>query len=94
MHYKRYCTLNRISNIDCVKVKGFYVLEINSSDHLVCRYYDNNGFEEDDPLVITLVDLGTNLDEAGIIRAIKNLVGTNKILISDSAIKYIQNFVK
>ena len=82
-----------ISDDDCVSVKGHNVLEVNSSGDLVCRYYDKNGLEEDEPFLINPSWAGHNVTEANITGFIKRKLGTNKLLISESAIDFIQQFI-
>lgn len=81
-----------ISDHDCVSVKGQNVIELNSSCDLVCRYYDNNGLEEDEPFLINISDFGTNPSESNITGSIKRQLGIHKLLISESAVDLIKQY--
>lgn len=81
-----------ISDHDCVSVKGHCVVELNSSCDLVCRYYDNNGLEEDDPFLISTSDFGINPSESNITRSIKRQLGMHNLLISENAIDLIKQY--
>lgn len=82
-----------VSDRDCLTVKGHYVVEVNSSGNLVCRYYDKDGLEEDDPREIDIAAFGTNPSESNITGSIKRQVGKNSVLISKNAIKLIKLLV-
>ena len=79
-----------ISDHDCISVRDQLVVEVNSSNNLVCRYYDSNGLEEDEPFEINIFDFGVNPSEANITGNIKSQVGTKKLLISKSAVELIK----
>ena len=81
-----------VSDQDCLTVKGHNVVEMNSSNKLICRYYDDNGLEEDNPFEISLSDFGINPSESNITGSIKRQVGTRKLLISESAVDFIRDF--
>ena len=79
-----------ISDHDCITVRGYNVIEANSSNNLVCRFYDKNGVEDDEPFEIDIFDFGANPSESNITGGIKRQVGTRKLLISESAVKLIK----
>ena len=80
-----------ISDQDCLTVRDSNVLEINSSGDLVCRYYNKNGSEEDDPFIIDIYAFGTNPSESNITGSIKRQLGTKKLLVSQNAVELIQS---
>lgn len=79
-----------VSDQDCLTVKGHNVIEVNSSNTLISRYYDENGLEEDEPFEINFSDFGINPSESNITGSIKRQVGTKSLLISESAINLIK----
>ena len=81
-----------VSDNDCVSVKNQNVIELNSSGNLVCRYYDENGLEEDDPFEIDIFEFCIDSDEENILKSIKNQTGINKFILSESAVDLIKNF--
>lgn len=81
-----------ISDRDCLSVRGHNVIELSSSNHLICRYYDNNGLEEDDPFEIDTFSFCIDPNEKNIIESIKHQVGTTELLISENAIDFIKQF--
>ena len=81
-----------VSDNDCVSVRDQNVIELNSSCNLVCRYYDENGLEEDDPFEIDIFEFCIDSDEENIIKSIKEQTGINKFIISESAVDFIKNF--
>ena len=90
---ERFHGMKVISDYDCITVRGHNVLEVNSSDNLVCRYYDKNGLEEDNPYEINMFDFCKNPSESNITGGIKRQVGIRSLLISKSAVEFIKNFV-
>ena len=87
---KRFHGMKIISDQDCITVRGHYVLELNSSDNLVCRYYDEHGLEEDDPYEVNVFDFGEKPSESNITGGIKRQVGMRNMLISKSAVRFIK----
>lgn len=88
----RFHGMNIVSDHDCISVRGYNVIEINSSGDLVCRYYDKTGLEEDNPFPINIWAFGTNPSKANITGSIKRQVGMNKLLISESAVELIKKY--
>ena len=85
-----------IADSDLRTAMGNEVVEVNSNNDLVCRYYDTEGNAEDVPMVINLcaIFMGKKtVTEANITGYIKREVGKNSILISESAVSMIREFV-
>ena len=81
-----------ISDYDQNSAKGHDVVELTSAGTLVCRYYDNEGNAEDNPFEID-VNFNPNSKECNITGNIKRQVGMHSLLISESAVDYIQAIV-
>lgn len=79
-----------ISDDDCITVRNRYVLEVNSSNKLVCRYYDEKGLEEDNPYEVDVYDFGEKPNESNITGGIKRQVGMRNMLISKRAVRFIK----
>lgn len=90
---KKFHGMKVVSDSDATSVKGNYVIEVNSNRDLVCRYYDQNGFAEDDPMELDYA-VKPNCTEANVTGYLKRQIGLTGVLISDSAIDLIQNYVK
>lgn len=91
---KNFHGMKVISDIDCVSVRDHHVLELNSSANFVVRYYDEQGVEDDEPVVFEVLSfVEQNLTESKITGKIKREVGINNLLISNGAVDLIKNLV-
>ena len=91
----RFHGMTVISDNDCISVRDNNVIEVSSAGNLVCRYYNKDGLEEDDSFQINIFDscMKSSYTEANITGSIKRQIGSNKLLISESAVNYIKQFV-
>lgn len=90
---KKFHGMEVVSDFDTTSVKGNYVIEVNSNNNLVCRYYDENGLADDNPMILDYVIM-PNCTESNVTWYLKRQIGLNSVLISDSAISLIQDYVK
>lgn len=90
---KKFHGMKIVSDSDAISVKGNYVIEVNSNNVLVCRYYDMNGLAEDNPMELDYV-IKPNCTESNVTGYLKRQIGLTGVLISDSAISLIQDYVE
>ena len=96
MYLTKFHGMEVIADSDLRSAMGNEVIEVNSNNDLVCRYYDTEGNAEDNPMVINLCAICAGkkkVTEANITGYIKREVGKNSILISESAVSMIKEFV-
>ncbi|MBQ2938115.1 MAG: hypothetical protein IJE05_04485 [Clostridia bacterium] len=82
-----------VSDYDPLSVKGEYVIEINSNQDLVCRYYDENGQADDNSTELDYI-VRPNCTEANVTGKLKRQIGLSGVLISESAVSLIKTYVK
>lgn len=88
-----------ISDHDNVTVKGNDVVEVNSSGDIVCRHYDLEGYADDNPMILNVVDfcaskIPEKVIESNVTGYIKRTVGKNSLLISENAIAKIKMYLE
>lgn len=88
--------LEIISDIDCIKVKNHFVLEVNPSNNLVCQFYDKRGICKSNFLEFNLLMLCSvsPRSEENIIAYILEIIGTRNVYISTGAVVFIKSISK
>ena len=82
-----------IEDDDLEAVKGKVVLEINSNDDLVARYYDEDGNAEDDPYYVEDYypdSPGHKISDFDVLKKIREVIGDRNFSISVSALALIK----
>ena len=90
---KTFYGMKVVSDSDIISTKGKHVIEVNSNNTLVCRYYTNNGLAEDSSMELDYI-VSKDFTEANVTENLKHQIDLPGVLISESAISFIQDYVK
>ena len=92
-NFEKFHGMKVVSDSDQLSVKGEHVIEVNSNQDLVCRYYDKNGLPDDDSMELDYI-VRPNCTEANVTGKLKRQIGLTGVLISESAVSLIKNYVE
>ena len=73
-------------------IRDAHVVEFNSNNELVCRYYNKDAASDDETVKLDF-PCDMNPSEANIIKSIKEQIGRNSFLISEDVVDYIHRYI-